>query len=46
MCESRPIFATLNGKFYQGGQTRTGDVPWTYPIVVAPSAGRTCAEPV
>jgi hypothetical protein len=30
--ESRPIYAVLNGKFYDGGQTKTGDVPWTYPI--------------
>ncbi|MBN1916666.1 MAG: hypothetical protein JW889_02050, partial [Verrucomicrobia bacterium] len=30
--ESRPIYATLNGKYNDGGQTKTGDVPWTYPI--------------
>ncbi|MBN1916668.1 MAG: hypothetical protein JW889_02060 [Verrucomicrobia bacterium] len=29
--ESRPIFATLNGK-YNDGTSKLGDVPWTYPI--------------
>jgi len=29
--ESRPLFATLNGKYNDGG-SETGDVPWTYNI--------------
>jgi hypothetical protein len=29
--ESRPIFATLNGKYYDG-TSKCGDIPWTYPI--------------
>ena len=29
--ESRPIFATLNGK-YNDGSSKSGDVPWSYPI--------------
>ncbi len=29
--ESRPIFAVLNGP-YNDGDSKTGDVPWTYAI--------------